>query len=541
MNSGAVEAPPPQAFPVDNIPITDRWRLAETLKLVKPRWFDPYNQNTYKGDRPIFGTNDWFLSLTAISDTLVEPRSFPVPVAGNTSSHPGTNNTFSRVDSVVAAQTVIAGASLIKGQTAFKPQELEMRLTLAYNYNSARISERQILNIASSKEPHRTDDFLGVQEAFVEYHIRNVSDRYDFDAVRAGIQPFTTDFRGFLFQDNQLGLRFFGNRDNNRYQYNLAVFQRLEKDTNSGLNDVGAPTRDDTVFVANLYRQDLPLPGLTSQVTVVYDRDREKDKTHFDKNGFPVRPALIGNDRTRDYDVVYLGYNADGHIGRVNITASAYGAMGEDRNNIFTGKPADIRSYFLAVEPSMDFSWARIRLSGLYASGDSKPYDNTETGFDAIQENPQFAGADTSYWIRQSIPFIGGGLVSINGRNGVLNSLRSSKDEGQSNFNNPGTVLLGMGGDFDLTPTLRVTTNVNYLWFANTTVVETLRQQGSIPTDLGLDYSAAVTWRPMMTQNVVFRAAAAMFEPGDGFRNLYVAQGVDSRFYSLLFNAILSF
>ena len=239
--------------------------------------------------------------------------------------------------------------------------------------------------------------------------------------------------------------------------------------------------------------------------------------------------------------MVYLGYNADGHIGRVNITASAYGALGEDRNNIFTGKPADIRSYFLAVEPSMDFSWVRIRLSGLYASGDSKPYDNTETGFDAIQENPQFAGADTSYWIRQSIPFIGGGLVSINGRNGVLNSLRSSKDEGQSNFNNPGTVLLGVGGDFDLTPTVRVTTNINYLWFANTTVVETLRQQGAIPTDLGLDYSAAVTWRPMMTQNVVFRGAAAVFEPGDGFRNLYVAQGVDSRFYSILFNAILSF
>ena len=80
---------------------------------------------------------------------------------------------------------------------------------------------------------HRFDDSLGVQEAFVDYHLRNVSDRFDFDSVRVGIQPFQFDFRGFLFQDQQLGIRLFGNRDNNRFQYNLAAFWRLEKDTNS--------------------------------------------------------------------------------------------------------------------------------------------------------------------------------------------------------------------------------------------------------------------------------------------------------------------
>ena len=71
------------------------------------------------------------------------------------------------------------------------------------------------------------------------------SDRYDFDSVRVGIQPFQADFRGFLFNDNQLGIRLFGNRDNNRFQYNLAAFWRLEKDTNSGLNDVDQRPRDD--------------------------------------------------------------------------------------------------------------------------------------------------------------------------------------------------------------------------------------------------------------------------------------------------------
>ena len=52
-NPGAVRAPPPEAFPTDQIPVPDRWRLIESLGLVKQRWFDPYNQNTFKGDRPL--------------------------------------------------------------------------------------------------------------------------------------------------------------------------------------------------------------------------------------------------------------------------------------------------------------------------------------------------------------------------------------------------------------------------------------------------------------------------------------------------------
>ena len=54
--------------------------------------------------------------------------------------------------------------------------------------------------------------------------------------------------------------------------------------------------------------------------------------------------AAVGAEIARDYDVVYLGSNADGHIGRFNLTASPYLALGEDRNNIFTRKPANIRA-----------------------------------------------------------------------------------------------------------------------------------------------------------------------------------------------------
>jgi hypothetical protein len=541
VNPKGIDAPPPDAFPTDQIPIPDRWRLIEAVG-VHSNWFDPYNQNTIKGDRPIKGTQDWFFTLTGVSDSVIEPRSFPLPVGSQTTVRPGSNDNFGRTESFVGSQTLITGLELSKGSTAYKPPEIEFRLTLAFNYNYAEVPEKRILSISPSNPTHRDDTFVGVQEAFVDYHLRNVSDRYDFDSIRVGIQPFSSDFRGFLFQDNQLGVRLFGDRDNNRWQYNLAFFQRIEKDTNSSLNDVTQPLRNDQIFIANLYRQDLPFPGLTSQLSLVYDRDREAGHIHFDDNGFPVRPALIGDERGRDYDVVYLGYNVDGHIGRLNLTGSAYSATGQDRNSIFTNKPADIQAWFAAVEPSYDFDWIRVRASGLWASGDKHPFDNKETGFDAIYENPQFAGADTSYWIRQSIPFVGGGrAIGLNGRNGILADLRSSKDEGQSNFNNPGTVLLGMGTDMDLTPRLRWSVNLNHLWFENTAVLQTLRDEGTIPTNLGWDYSTSLIWRPRMTQNLVLRGSIAIFQPSSGFNDLFSNSNGDSRYYSVLVNAILNF
>ena len=557
-NPGAVRAPPPQAFSPDQVPIPDRWRLIDAVTdiegnpVIRESILDPYNQNTYKGDRPInrekvpwlpITGDDWFFVLNAISDTVYEPRTFPIPVGIQTTQDPDRLDVFGNDFSTVLSQTFIVGAALLKGQTAYKPPSVEYRLTLAYNLNYVDVPERRVLFVEPSKGTDRFDHFLGVQEAFVDYHFGQFdNDRFDFFSVRAGIQPFQSDFRGFLFNDQQLGVRLFGNRDNNRFQFNLAAFWRLEKDTNSGLNSVVQSPRDDLVFIANVYRQDFLIPALTSQLTFAYNRNREGDDIEIDDNGFPVRPALLGDLRGRDYDVFYLGYNADGRIGRINITASAYWALGEYRNNFFTGEPADINAQFAAAELSYDRDWMRFRLSGLYQSGDSDPYDNTMGGFDAIFENPVFAGADTSYWIRQTIPFAGGGrVVSVNGRNGILNSLRSSKEQGQSNFNNPGLWLVGAGADFDLTPEVRVSANANHLWFENTTVLENLRVEGSIPKDIGYDLSASVIWRPKANQNIVFRLSGATLLSGDGFKDLFDNLGNQDEFYSVLANVTLSY
>ncbi len=566
-NPGAVRAPPPEAFPTDQFPVPDRWRIMtslcpvrggdQTLTELYPNLRhichskrDPFHQNLLKGDLPLppgkrpgfLKGDDWFLTLNAVSDTVLEPRTFPIPVGVQATERPQSLDVFGENASYVFSQTLLFGAALTKGNTAFKPPVVEYRVLFAANFNYVDVPERRVLSVEVSKPSHRFDAHLGVQEFFIDYHLRDVSARYDFDSIRVGIQPFQADFRGFLFNDNQLGIRLFGTRDGNRFQYNLAAFWRLEKDTNSGLNSVTHSPRDDFLLIANIYRQDFPFNSLTSQVTIAYNRNREGNQIEVDTNGFPVRPALLGTLRGRDYDVVYLGYNADGRIGRFGLTASTYLALGRDRDNFLTGQPANIRAGFGAFELSYDKDWMRFRLSGLYATGDGNPRDNTEGGFDAVFENPIFAGADTSYWIRQTIPFAGGGrAIAVNGRNGILNSLRSSKEQGQSNFTNPGTILLGVGGDFDLKPTLRVSANVNYLWFEDTAVLQELRNEGTIPAQIGWDLSVAAIWRPLATQNIVARLSAAALLPGGGFKDLFDSTQRDRAYVSILANVILTY
>lgn len=523
--------------------VPDRWRIVESLGIETNLW-DPYNgQNPLKGDRPVWG-KDWFYSLIAISDTFIEPRRFPIPVGVATTTRPGSLDTIGRGETFVFAQNIILENVIYKGDTVFRPPDWEFRITPVLNYNQVHADEKGLLNVdpdlGGRSSRQRKDSFVGLQSMFVDKHLRDVSPRYDFDSVRVGIQPFAADFRGFLFQDAPLGVRVFGTRKNNRFQYNLAAFQRLEKDTNSGLNDVTQRPRDDFIFAANLYWQDYPRLGFISQATVVHNINREKGDVEYDKNGFIARPASIFEERfNRNYDVTYLGYSGDGHFGRLNLSASGYLAFGNQASTRYRGVDEEIRASFFAVEASVDFDWLRPRLSLLYASGDSDPYDLKAEGYDAIFENPLFAGADTSFFIRQNVPLIGGGGVTLTGRNGILPSLRSSKEQGQSNFINPGIKMLGLGVDADLLPVLRLSLNWNYFSFDKTEVLEAVRQQAPVNREFGHDVSASLIWRPYMSQNVVLRLSAAALNPGKGFEDLY-GSDADTP-YSVLLNLTLMY
>ena len=518
--------------------VPDRWRIVSALGYPE-RWWDPYNgNNVLKADRPAFG-DDWFFALSLISDSTFESRSIPTPVPAATSTTPGVLDVLGDPEQSAFTENLITEFVLYKGETVFKPPDWEFRFVPVINFTRVAVKEPGALRVDPTRGTTRNDNFVAVQGLFVDKHLRNVSERYDFDSIRVGVQPITVDFRGFLFQDSPLGVRLFGTRDNNRWQYNLAWFRRIEKDTNSGLNDIGADNalRDDDVMLFNLYRQDFPFLGYTSQLVVVHNRNSEDERELIDTNGFKVRPSALGLQPLRSYDVTYLGYNGDGHIGRWNLTLSAYYATGKETPSRFAALEADINAGFTAAEISRDFDWIRIRGTAIYGSGDDDPYDDKSTGFDAIFENPLIAGADTSFWIRQATPLIGGGRVTLSGQNGVLNSMRSLKTQGQSNFTNPGLLLLGIGADFDLTPKWRATLNANQLWFDDTAVLEAARNQGGIDKSIGTDLSISLTYRPFTSQNVVLRLAASALLPAKGYKSLY---GNDTP-YSILANLVLAY
>lgn len=531
-DDGLPAAPLYQDQPLQAMP--DRWRIVDSLPGYSHSLWNPYQRNVLKGDKPVWG--EWFFSLAAVSDTIIELRDLPTPVGNQTTAGAGDIDVFGQGEQSTFNQNLLVELVWLRGDTVFRPPDWEFRFIPVFNFNRSEVEEARALYIDPREGTTRNDDHIGIQGAFMDYHIRNVSDRYDFDSIRVGIQPFNADFRGFLFQDSPFGIRLFGTRDNNIFQYNLAWFRRLEKDTNSGLNDVGVRLRNDDVFVANLYWQDFLRKGFISQLTLLHNRNRE-DEFFYDNNGFIARPASLGREVPRNYDISYLGYSGDGHLGRLNLTASLYAAAGTNEPGVMNDQRTDVRATFAAFEAGMDINWIRLRATAVHASGDRNPFDDLETGFDAVFENPIIAGADTSFWIRQGVPFIAGGGVTLSTRNGLLPNLRSSKEHGQSNFTNPGLRLLGVGADLDLTPTTRLSFNANHLSFDRTEVIEVLRQQENIDREIGWDLSAALIWRPLAIQNIVARLSVATLVPGSGFEDLYKTESN----YSVLGNLILTY
>lgn len=531
-----VPLPPPESVftPQPNrweleMPAWDRYNKGGEYPYVKGRWWDPFNLNRYKGDKPIIG-NRTFLNLTATSDTLYELRRTPAP-SNVSSEHPGSTEFFGRGEQSFFTENFRFAADLFYGDTAFRPFDFRVRITPAVNVNYLVARELGIVNIDVSKGTRRLDAHAGLQEAFVEFKLRDLSVNYDFLSVRAGIQGFSSDFRGFLFVDEQPGVRLFGNLFNNRWQYNLAYFHMLEKDTNSLLNTF--ERRHQQVLVANLYVQDFFVKGYDTQFSVHFNKD---DATiHFDKNNFLVRPAPIGlvvgggTPLPHNIRAAYLGWTGSGHFGRINISHAFYQAVGHDDLNPLAGRRVTINAQMAAAEVSYDKDWIRFKGSLFYASGDADPRDDRARGFDSIVDFPVFAGGPFSLWNRQGIRLTGSGVQLVS-PNSLLPSLRSNKEEGQANFVNPGIWLFNLGADIEVTPKLRSLINVNYLRFDRTESLELLLFQSGIRHPIGWDTSIGFQYRPPLSDNIVFTGGAAALFPEGGFRDIYTGKTLLSLF-----------
>ncbi|HET7712057.1 MAG TPA: hypothetical protein VFL80_09030 [Thermoanaerobaculia bacterium] len=531
--------------------MTDRWRIAPPPYELdeNPRaraigrrgaTLDPYNKNLLKGDLPIRG-NDLFFVLTVISDTLAETRTLPTP-SGVSTVRPASFPFFGRDDQNVMLQSITVSGDLFEGDTAFQPVRRRLKGTLIGNLNTVRVEENAILKPDVRRGTERRNSYLALQELFYEHKLRDLSPNYDFVSVRAGSQPFSSDFRGFIFNDTNVGVRLFGNYASNRYQYNLAFFDRREKETNSGLNTL-KERREQQVAVANFYWQDFIRKGFTQQFSIHYLRDAPSLK--YDRNGFLVRPAPIGVFKRHKIDAVYLGAAGLGHFGRLNVDYAIYYVGGRDTINPIAGPDPALRgpdsvrigAGMSAIELSYDRDWLRPRFALFYATGDRIPRDRDARGFDSIFDAPAFAGGGFSFFNRLGIRLTGTG-VSLVERGSLLPSLRTSKDEGQPNFVNPGVQIASMGLDVDATPRLKTIFTANFIRLDTTKPIETLLFQGDIDPDLGIDLSAGARYRPFLNNNFAVVGGLAAFLPGDGFVDIYER---DKVLFHLFTNVILTF
>src|SRR6185436_15579049 len=124
-------------------------------------------------------------------------------------------------------------------------------------------------------------------------------------------------------------------------------------------------------------------------------------------------------------------------------------------------RQVDVSAQMAALELSLDRDWARLRFSGFFASGDDDPRDGKGRGFDAVYDNPNFAGGPFSFWVRSGIALTQTGVL-LKAPGSLLPSLRANKFEGQANYVNPGLMLANLSMDVEVTPKLRTVLNANY-------------------------------------------------------------------------------
>ncbi len=522
------------------VPVPDRWNLnlpewdryggGDYPYVVSEHWWNPYRTNRLKGDYPVFGKRTFF-TFTGISDSLLEGRNLPVP-SGVSTEEPFRERFFGRGGIFVPLTAIRTSFDLFRGDTAFRPIDWRVRFAPAFSLNFVNLQEFNGVNADVRRKDTRLDHHLGIQEAFVEKKLFDIGHFYDFVSVRAGVQEFTSDFRGFMSVLEAPGVRVFGTLKSSRIEFNAAAFDLLEKDTNSGFNE--PHRRKAQVYIGNVYIQDFLTLGYTQSFS--FHANRDNGELHYDTNGFLVRPAPIGIIGTNEVHSYYLGVAGNGHIGRINISHAFYQALGHETNNPIAAQPVDINAQMAALELSIDKDWIRFKGATFIASGDGDPFDDKAHGFDAILDIPSFAGGPFSLWNRQGLRLAQTG-TGIKSPLSLLPSLRTNKDEGQPNFVNPGVFLLNGAADVELTPKLRGFFTTSFIRFLETESMEALLFQEKVRPNIGFEYGGGATYRPPLSDNIIIIGGFQAMKLGQGLKDVYER----NHLLSVFLNARLQF
>ncbi len=104
-----------------------------------------------------------------------QPRSVRI-----TSNRSASLDVFGEGEQLVLNQNLIFNAVYYKGDTIFRPPDYEYRLTAVVNANRVEADEVRALYIDPQQGDTRNDSHIGIQDLYVDKHLRNVSDQLRF-------------------------------------------------------------------------------------------------------------------------------------------------------------------------------------------------------------------------------------------------------------------------------------------------------------------------------------------------------------------------
>ena len=207
-----IEYAPPN-YPADAEPVTNRWRIGftpwrrytsgETVEMPygePPRLWHPYRQSLFKGDYPIIG-QDIFLNLTAGSQTEFEARRLPTP-SGVSANQSDSSEFFGQSEQTLVHQQRFTHRRFVSGRNGFPTGALGEFVCNRFSMliTSIRAETGQV-RPSPARGTARVRSYTALQEASLELHLGDLSENYDFFAIKVGNQDFNSDFRGFIFND----------------------------------------------------------------------------------------------------------------------------------------------------------------------------------------------------------------------------------------------------------------------------------------------------------------------------------------------------
>lgn len=477
-------------------PEADRWRLMDPTGGVRPRnpLYDPYNPNVLKGDFPLVGDKIFF-AATATLDSVFDLRRNLDFFSGNRIR----NVAFQAINPVGQLTGTLA-LEVFRGDTVFQPKDWAVRVTPIVRW---RCGDMNAIDNACGED-------VRMLETFGEVKLFEIGRTFDATSARLGLQVFNSDFFGLIYNDVQPGGRILSELARNRFKVNLAVFDRLNKEKLSGLNEF--ERREHQVGVASVQWDDFLVPGLNLLPSVVVS---------FDEN-----PAGA----LRAY---YVGVAMNGRLDRFNVSGALYAVTGDTARNTPDGTRQDIGAGMAFAQVAYPLAFVTPRLAVAYATGDGDPTDGDATGFDSVFDNVAFGGGQFSYLFGEKIQL---GATTVLRGNSVLPSLRGANATSQ--YVNPGVLAVNSGLDVAVTPKTTLEANVNAVWFDDTATLELLTRRRAVSRYIGVEFNTGLAYRPFLNEQVILFAGGGVLVPGQGIKDLY---GDREPGYKILVRAVLTF